>query len=136
VQKLKESTKKRKSPVAVPEIDIELICNSLLDGKTITAISHDLKITRSALERHISTNEGDSARVRDARCQAASFWDEAAEKLLSDAKDPFELSRARELAQHYRWRASKIAPREYGNIKDSESDGNLTIRVINSPDEL
>lgn len=54
---------------------------------------------------------------------AASVWDEKAEQGLEDAADPFELSKHKELAHHYRWRASKIAPRIYGDRIQQEHSG-------------
>jgi len=56
-----------------------------------------------------------SARAREAREQSARYWDEQASQVVADAKNQLELSRARELAHHYRWRASKIARRQYGD---------------------
>ena len=35
--------------------------------------------------------------------------------MIAAAKDALALGKARELAHHYRWRASKIAPRDYGD---------------------
>jgi hypothetical protein len=35
--------------------------------------------------------------------------------VFAQASDAFELAKAKELAHHYRWRASKIAPKLYGD---------------------
>lgn len=126
------ATKKRKPPADVPAIleavGIDWICDELLNGKTLTKIARGLNIARSALKRWIDSDEARSARAREARIDAASAWDELAEDGLEMAGDPFELQRARELAHHYRWRASKIAPADYGDKKEpekNESDVNI-----------
>jgi hypothetical protein len=126
------ATKKRKPPADVPVIlesfGIESICDELLNGETFTKIARKLGIARSALKRWIDADEARSARAREARIDAASAWDEKAEDCIELAGDPFELQRARELAHHYRWRASKIAPADYGDKKEpekNESDVNI-----------
>lgn len=53
----------------------------------------------------------------------ASYWEEKAESCIADAADEFELKKARELAHHYRWRAAKIAPREYGDKLEVNNTG-------------
>ena len=44
---------------------------------------------------------------------------------IAQASDPFELAKAKELAHHYRWRASKIAPKLYGDKQSVE--GKFTV---------
>ena len=43
-----------------------------------------------------------------------------------DAKDPFGLAKARELASHYRWKASKFSPREFGEKIEIENRTTIT----------
>jgi len=74
----------------------------------------------------ISWINGDSersARVREVRIATARIWDEKAESGIENAGDPFELAKAKELAHHYRWRAAKIAPRDYGERVTQELTG-------------
>ena len=66
--------------------------------------------------------------MRDAREQLAKLWDEKAEDVLQQAGDEFTLKKARELASHYRWRASKTAPREYGDRV--EVKGTMTLEQL------
>ena len=56
-----------------------------------------------------------SARVTDALAATAEYWDQVAVEGLASATNMFELAKARELAHHYRWRASKICPKLYGD---------------------
>ena len=70
---------------------------------------------------------------------AARVWDDRAEAVLRDASDLFELAKAKELAHHYRWRASKIAPRDYGDrtVLAGDPAAPLPIASINmSPEEF
>jgi len=70
------------------------------------------------------------AQIQEARANAAVFWDEKAEWLLSAAQDEFSLQKAKELASHYRWRATKIAPRVYGDRQKVEVEGRQVVYVV------
>ncbi|WP_309601130.1 terminase small subunit-like protein [Burkholderia multivorans] len=117
---------KRKAPADVPAIlnalGIDWICDQFIDGGTLTTIAANLSISRSALMRWIDADEDRSARAREARINASGVWDEKAEAEIQKAKNPFELQKARELAHHFRWRASKIDPRSYGNLSPSKGE--------------
>jgi len=58
------------------------------------------------------------------------LWDEMATQKIEDADTDFQLTQARELAHHYRWRASKIAPKEYGDKQQVDVSGSLTLRDL------
>jgi len=64
-----------------------------------------------------------SARVKQARMVMSRRWDEKSEAVLVNAGDDFDLKKAKELAHHYRWRAAKIAPRDYGDRQMTELSG-------------
>lgn len=97
------------------QIGIDAICDRLIAGDSQAAISRDLKIAPSILSRWIAGDEQRSARVREARnASADAYADKAEEALLFAAPEQIELTRARELASHYRWMASKRRPAEYG----------------------
>lgn len=66
-----------------------------------------------------STPERRQACAR-ARQRAAQSMDEMAEQVLMEARDPFELAKAKELAVHYRWRAKVMNPKGYGDRVDVE----------------
>ena len=57
------------------------------------------------------------------------MWDERAGDVIQQAADPFELAKAKELAHHYRWRASKIAPRDYGDRIQADVGGGVTLTI-------
>lgn len=92
-------------------------------GSSVAQMAEAVGISRSALWRWLNADEGRSARVTRARQLSAAAWDEKAERGIREASDPFELSRAKELAHHYRWRASKIAPKDYGDKTETTLTG-------------
>ena len=53
----------------------------------------------------------------------AAYLVERAETEIRDSADEFELKKAKELAHHYRWKASKIAPRDYGDKLEVNNTG-------------
>lgn len=111
-----------------------LSCDDVLarieNGESIAAIAQSAGKTRAMLSRWLRADEDRSVRAREAREAAAAAWDEKAETAIEDAADPFELARAKELAHHYRWKASKIAPREYGDRQHIEHSGAVSIADV------
>ena len=108
---------------AIEEFGIDQICEDLASCKTMTSIAEQIGVSKGSLIAWIAEDADRSARTKDARNLAAIFWEEQAELVVKDALDEFELKKARELAQHYRWRASKIAPREYGDKLEVNNTG-------------
>lgn len=93
---------------------VEALCEAIGDRKTLTAIAEEQGVSLTRLLAWIAADSDRSARVRDARKSMAAVWDEEAEAEIRAAKDELGLKRAREIAHHYRWRAAKVAPAEYG----------------------
>lgn len=108
---------------AIEAYGIDQICESLASCRTMTAIAAHIGVSKGSLIAWISEDADRSARTKGSRTLAAIFWEEQAESVVKDAADEFELKKARELAQHYRWRASKIAPKDYGDRLEIESKG-------------
>ncbi len=107
-----------RKPVSQDKISaygLDALCMAIVGGETLTAIAKRLTVAIAALLTWIDADSERSARVKEARIKAARAWEEAALDQIQDAKDPFELAKAKEAAHHLRWRASKIAPREYGD---------------------
>lgn len=103
------------------EYGLDAVCEDIANGKTLTWISEKVGVSIGSVAAWIERPEN-SARVKYTRMQMAKVWDEMALDQIQAATDPFELNKAREAAHHYRWRASKIAPREYGDKLDITSD--------------
>lgn len=104
---------KAKNKLAV--IGIDVICAKIMDGNSMTDIAAESGVSFGTLHAWLAANPEHSARAREARAATAKLWDDKATSTIESAGDQFELSKAKELAHHYRWRASKIAPREYGD---------------------
>lgn len=100
-------------------LGIDEICRRITDLETMTFIAHDVGVSIGTLCSWIDSDVERSARARESRTRTARMWDEKATKGIEDAKDTFELAKAKEIAHHYRWRASKIAPRDYGDRLDA-----------------
>ena len=112
-------------PVAREALDafgIDAVCNAIADRKSLTAIAEEVGVATSRLLAWIDADTERSARVREVRASTARLWDERAEHLLETAADDMDLKRAKELAHHYRWRAAKIAPKEYGDRQTLEHE--------------
>lgn len=103
---------------AITKLDaygVDAVCADIGDGSTLTAIAKAQGVSVGALLSWCEAEPERSARVREARRLMARHWDEKATQVIEDAKDDFELKKAKELAHHYRWRSSKIAPLDYGD---------------------
>ena len=107
-------------------LGLDWLCDKLTAGETQTAICLELGMGIATLGRWIAADAERSARVREARIAAARSFDEKAEEGLRLAGDPFSLARAKELAHHYRWKASKADPRGYGEKIEIDQKTTLT----------
>lgn len=100
----------------------DAVCADIGDGMSLTAIAKKCGVSIGSLLTWVEADAERSARVREARTLMARYWDEQAEEVIAGAQDDLGLKRARELAHHYRWRASKIAPRDYGDAVTLKGD--------------
>ncbi len=139
-----ENLQTKKQPTIAERIEafgIEAVCERLSNGMTMTALAEEIGVTVGKLSQWIASDEEHSARAREARIHAARIWDEKALSVVEQALDLFELQRAKELAHHYRWRASKTAPKEYGDKVTQEHTGanggpaqfSLTVGYMHAP---
>lgn len=94
-----------------------------MDGLSYRSIARNLKMNVSVLTRWVAADAARSAQVREARIASAKAFADEARQLLEEAKDPFSLSRAKELAHHLRWEASRANPRDYGDKVQTELTG-------------
>lgn len=113
----------------VGHVGLDAICAMIREGQSLRAIAKRTGVQISTLSEWLSHPDR-SARARGSRALTAQLWDEKAEEVLKDvnpaAVTQTELGRARELAQHYRWRASKINPKEYGDKLETTHQGGKT----------
>lgn len=111
--------KQRKSD----NFDIDEICELIVAGNSITAIAKGLGVPHSHLLMWIERDQDRSVRAREARRVTAQLWDEQATALIAKAGNSLDLAKAKEIAHHYRWRASKISPKIYGDKVTQELTG-------------
>lgn len=95
------------------KLTIEGFCDHIIDGKTYIAIARDIGVSKASLVHWLASDPDRAARARAARELSSQTFDEMSEDVLRD--NTLDPAIRRELASHYRWRASKIAPREYGD---------------------
>jgi hypothetical protein len=118
---------------------LESICARVCDGETLTGIAHSLDVSFGSLQTWLEAVPERSARVKEARRRAARMWDEKALKGIEEAADAFALAKAKEAAHHLRWRASKIAPADYGDrqaVELSGKDGGpIQTQAVLTPEE-
>lgn len=122
------STKKKtgRPPSAMEKLDqlgIDWYCGKIIGGTTNLDAAKQAGVSRDTLVNWVATDPERIRRAQDARTLSSFAFDELAEKLITGAKNPFGLQKARELAHHYRWRASKIAPNQYGNRQELVGPG-------------
>lgn len=111
-------------------LGLDAICEAIVERNSLTKIARDAGVPVSGLLGWIEADPERSARVRETRAVTARLWDEQAEQVINSARDEFELKKAKELAHHYRWRGSKIAPREYGDQQRHVHEGKVGIEQL------
>lgn len=107
----------------VSAIGIDQVCEMICDANSLTVIAAFYGISTGRLVTWIEADPERSVRAREARTLTAQMWDEKAQDGIDLATDPFELAKAKEMAHHFRWRASKIAPKTYGDKVQQEITG-------------
>jgi hypothetical protein len=110
---------------ALDAYGIDAVCADILSEASLTTIATSQNVSPGSLLAWIEADPERSARVREARAAMARVWDEKAERRIDGAADEFELKKAKELAHHFRWRASKVAPKEYGDRQAVEHSGSV-----------
>lgn len=110
---------------------LDAVCDDIIGGNSLTSIAKSLSVSVGTLLSWVEADVERSARVREARAYTARLWDERAEEGIRLAEDELSLKKAKEIAHHYRWRASKIAPREYGDKLElsGNKEAPLTVNI-------
>jgi len=124
---MKRSSKSKAKFAGVSEDEI---IHRIEDGEALASIAASVGRARSKLTEWLQADDGRRERSARARASAAGAWDEKAEQTIATAKTRLALAKARELAQHYRWRASKINPKQYGERQQVEHSGRLGIEQL------
>lgn len=107
-----------KPPTSLEKIEaygMEAICKRLEAGESMRRIAVSLDVPAVALVRW-ADDPNHSAHTREARRVGAAAVADQAETVLTEADEtPIGIARARELAQHYRWKAKMLDPGTYGD---------------------
>jgi len=127
-----KKAKARKAAKSRPkrELNINEIIEQIVDGQTFRQMAKTFNVPLSTLHDFISKTEH-SARARAALELSAAQYADKGEEVLKKAKgNSVEISRARELAQHYRWMASKRNPHKFGDKIDMTTGGKaITFKI-------
>lgn len=117
------------------KLNIDEIERMIIDGYTHREMARHFGVHLYDLSQFLA-DERHSARARAAHIASADMYAEKAEQVLIEATwkkqgQDFDLKKARELAQHYRWMAAKRNPRKYSEKIEQSSqlldkDGNPT----------
>ena len=109
--------------------DEQDILDRIESGELMLAIAENMGVSQSTFWRWCDKPER-SARVELARRKSAQANIEMAEREIRSAGDPFELAKAKELAHHWRWKASKSDSQRFGDKVDHAISGTLKIEQI------
>jgi hypothetical protein len=104
---------------------LELLCERIHSGAMLTEISRGLECSFGTLSAWIAADPDRSARVREARIASAAAYEEQALEGIQGAKDAFSLAKAKEMAHHLRWKASKLNPKDFGDKVEIDHRGSL-----------
>jgi hypothetical protein len=95
---------------------IDMVERMILQGVSVRTMAQTLDVSMDAIVAWTSAPER-SARVWEARQKCATMWEERAEEVMQQAcgeHAALAISRAKELAHHYRWRAAALRKDRYG----------------------
>lgn len=111
------------------EIDEDKAIAMIADGKTQRQIAEFFGVAKTTFRDWVASNPDRSARAREASTIAAQSFAEMAIEAIDDAADQFELSKAKELAHHYRWAASKADSARYGDRQAVDVTSKIEITI-------
>lgn len=98
------------------EFGVDEVERALGEGMSLSEIARKLEVPYTTFWKWLNSDEDRSARVRSARqMSATAHAQRALDALLNAPSNATEISRAREVAAHYRWAAKSLAPELYGD---------------------
>jgi transposase-like protein len=116
------------------EIGIDKIAQMIeCDDLSYSAIAKELGVNKTQLIEWIKRKEDRPARIKEARVASALECDALALQALLEITDDLSnagVTRQREIASHYRWRAKARNPVEYGDRLQTEHSGGVEITSI------
>jgi hypothetical protein len=111
---------------------LDAICDMIEQDNFYPAIAAKIGVSEALLHAWLTQDPERSARANAARARSARYCDHlalVALETITDDAPPGMIARQREIASHYRWRAKKRDPKEFGDrqIQAHEGDVNLVI---------
>ena len=100
---------------------IDELLDMIIDGNTFRQMAAKHEVSISTVHTFLTLPEHAARTGAALALSAAQYADKAEEVLLDAVGTKEELSRAKELAQHYRWKAAKRDPKKYGEKLDLTS---------------
>lgn len=105
----------------------DTICERLMDGESMRSICSDEGMpSRTTLFRWMTDNEEFGTKCARAReIQADAIFDKMQE--VADTENAEDVQRAKLRVSTMQWRASKLAPKRYGDKLDLSHSGTVTL---------
>lgn len=111
----------------------EQVAEWIADGKSYREIAKSAEVGLGSLCLWIDAEPERSHACARAREVSAQAFEDKAQEHIEDAGDQFELSKAKELAIHLRWRAKVANPKRYGDKVQTEISGSLGVTIQATP---
>lgn len=109
----------------IPRPSLETVFEDIYSGLSYRAMAQKYGMSLTLLFEFLHDPEH-SARIKEVRQASADMDSDRAEQVLMESEGTMaEVTRARELAQFYKWRASKKAPKYYGEKQTLEHEGEI-----------
>lgn len=110
------------------------ICDRLIDGESMRTICNDPDMPhRSTVLRWMDADDAFAARCARAReLQADAIFEDLQD--IADNGNPEDVQRAKLRVSTMQWRASKLAPKKYGEKLDLAVGGGLRIEIVDHDD--
>lgn len=116
----------------------EKIMSLIMEGNSYQTIAKEMGVHPVTMMRWFDATEDRAQLVARARQASAYTFVEQAEQGIREAKTILELARARDLAQHLRWKAKAFNPRQFGEKaqlevtvqKKEASDDEINARIL------
>lgn len=102
---------------------LDEILEMFYDGMNFRSVAKSLDVSVVTLNKFLSREDNIEEYKIALQESSDSYSSKAEDVLLNAESDKVEISRARELAQHYRWMAAKRNPRRYGDKIDVTTGG-------------
>ena len=113
-------------------VGIDEVCAFIACGHSVHDIARELGIAAATVYRWLHETDDKTDRWMHAMAISADALADKAEDLLLSAPNPFELARAKEVANHLRWKARIYNPRRFSdamdvNLKDASFKDDATL---------